>query len=120
MKSGYTLKQQLDRNFITKAQYKKLKRIEEDSNKREQEYMERRRKDPFYNWFCTFLEEKEIDLSIFLTEDIQVGDICQAIVDTTEKERTDIKNMLVKIDFQNGNVYDFFKYLATIKENTNE
>jgi len=66
----------------------------------------------FYEWFVTFLEEKEIDLSDFLTEGIQVGDVAQGICDTSPQEQKAIKDILVKIDFQNGDVLHFFKHLA--------
>lgn len=67
---------------------------------------------PFYNWFCKFIEEKEIDMCIYLTEELQVGDVCQSIADTCNSEQAQIKNTLVKIDFHNGDVYHFFKFLA--------
>jgi len=31
---------------------------------------------------------------------------------TSQDEQKAIKNILVKIDFQNGNIMDFFKHLA--------
>lgn len=66
----------------------------------------------FQKWFKTFLEEKEVDLSEFLTADIQVGDVCQAIFNAPNHEQVSIKKMIVKIDFYNGNVVDYFKHLA--------
>ena len=66
----------------------------------------------FYEWFTTFLEEKKIDLSEPVGRGIQVGDVCQAIVDTSEDEQKKIKNTIVKIDFFNGDVIHFFKHLG--------
>ena len=51
-------------------------------------------------------------MSIYLTEELQVGDVRQSIVDTCDSEQAKIKDTLVKIDFQNGDVYHFLKYLA--------
>lgn len=74
------------------------------------------KKTAFYNWFITFLEEKKIDMSDVLvhTDDkiIQVGDVCQAIVDTTSEEQKQIKDMLVHIDFKNGDVLHYLKHLS--------
>lgn len=67
---------------------------------------------PFYLWFTTFLEEKEVDLSLPLNDHVQVGDVCQFICETTPDEQAKIKMTLVKIDFYNGDVYHFFGHLA--------
>jgi hypothetical protein len=66
----------------------------------------------FYEWFTTFLKEKQIDMSEFCEKGIQVGDVCQAICDTTNEEQSKIKEMLVKLDFKNGNIYHFFNHLS--------
>lgn len=67
---------------------------------------------PFYKWFITFIEEKELDMSEFLTDDIQAGDVCQKIVDTAPKEQEKIKETLVMLDFKNANIYHYFKHLS--------
>lgn len=70
---------------------------------------------PFQAWFVTFCEEKQIDLSepVPCTEGIlQVGDVCSVIMNCHPKEQAQIKNTLVVIDFKNGDVIDFFKFLA--------
>lgn len=66
----------------------------------------------FYRWFCTFLEEKGIDLSLPINDRLQVGDVCQAICDTSPEEQKAIQHTLVMIDFKNGNVYHYFNHLA--------
>jgi len=70
----------------------------------------------FQVWFRTFLEEKEIDMSEILRwngkEMVQVGDVCQAIFDTTPSEQSKIMDTLVIIDFKNASVLHYFKHLA--------
>lgn len=70
----------------------------------------------FYTWFTTFLAEKNIDMSEVLVNTdekfIQVGDVCQAIVNTTPEEQASIKEMLVHIDFKNGDVLHYLKHLS--------
>ena len=73
----------------------------------------------FQKWFDAFLEEKEIpeqiweltapngDLHILGTETI-IDHIKIAPV----HEQTQIKNVIVKVDFANGDINHFFKYLA--------
>jgi hypothetical protein len=73
----------------------------------------------FKNWFETFLDEKALP---FKSWEIQVdGEIhfidsdvvIEAILNAPEHEQKAIKEMIVKIDFVNGNVNDYFKHLAT-------
>ena len=70
----------------------------------------------FQKWFRTFLEEKKIDMSEILVHEgdkmVQVGDVCQAIFDTSAEEQAKIKTTIVFIDFSNGNVYKYFKHLS--------
>jgi len=66
----------------------------------------------FYNWFTTFLNEKNIEMGEFLQNNKQVGDVCQAICDTCPSEQSKIKDILVQIDFSNGNVYHFLNHLS--------
>lgn len=76
----------------------------------------------FQKWFVTFCEEKGIDMSLPVTCSdgiLQVGDVCSVIMNCTKNEQDQIKDTLVKIDFKNGDVYHFLKFLA-LKLNTKE
>jgi hypothetical protein len=73
----------------------------------------------FNTWLDTFISEKGIDTE--KTFDIEgpsglnvipVGVIIEHMKITSPKEQAAIKNMIVKIDFHNGDVLDFFKHLA--------
>ena len=77
-------------------------------------------KENFFNkWLDTFVEEKGIDLGRILevktdknTHYFEVGNIVENIKATTPEEQEEIKNMIIKIDFYNGDVVDYFKHLA--------
>ncbi len=73
----------------------------------------------FDKWFDTFLEEKnlpsvewEIDDDMGFTNFINSDVIIETIKGTTLSEKIKIKDMIVKIDFVNGDVNDYFKHLA--------
>ncbi len=73
----------------------------------------------FNKWLDTFIEEKGIDLQQVLevkTETnihyFEVGNIIDNIKATTPEEQAEIKDMIVKIDFHNGDVVDYFRHLA--------
>ena len=67
----------------------------------------------FQKWFTTFLEEKQVDMSEFTGHhNVQIGDVCQKIMNTTPAEQKCIKTIIVKIDFENGNINNFFNHLA--------
>lgn len=72
----------------------------------------------FTKWLETFIREKGIDLEeTFTVEKTQrnfmsYGVIVEAIKNTCKEEQKAIKNMLVKIDFFNGDVKDYFRHLA--------
>lgn len=70
----------------------------------------------FQNWFKTFLEEKQVDMSEFVLagdgSSLQYGDVCSAILSAPHNEQEGIKTMLVKIDFANASVIDYLKHLA--------
>ena len=67
----------------------------------------------FQNWFITFLEEKEIDMSeVTGIKGIFIGDVCTAILTTDKTEQAVIKNTLIQIDYKNGNVYHYLNHLA--------
>lgn len=73
----------------------------------------------FNNWIDTFISEKGISLSKIIEVEgdfglnmIPVECLIEAIKAAPEQERRQIKAMIVKIDFMNGDVMDFFKHLA--------
>lgn len=73
----------------------------------------------FNKWLDTFIEEKGIDLQQIIeiktennTHYFEVGNIVDNIKATKPEEQAGIKDMIVKIDFHNGDVVDYFKHLA--------
>ena len=74
----------------------------------------------FNNWFDTFTEEKNIPFTSWEIESedgtthmIDNNVVMEHIRIASESEQAGIKNILVKIDFANGDVNHFFKHLAT-------
>lgn len=75
----------------------------------------------FNKWLDTFIEEKEIDLEQVIeiktdtnTHYFEIGNIIANIKATTLEEQAGIKDMIVKIVFHNGDVVDYFRYLAQV------
>jgi hypothetical protein len=70
----------------------------------------------FQQWLCTFIEEKQIDLSEPVQAGdgsmLQVGDVIQQMHDTHSDEQVMIKHTFVLIDFKNGDCYDFIRHCA--------
>lgn len=73
----------------------------------------------FNNWLDTFIEEKGIDLEHTLTvngpsgtNQIPVGCIVDLMKSAPAREQAGIKSMIVRIDFANGDVLDYFAHLA--------
>jgi hypothetical protein len=73
----------------------------------------------FNEWLDTFVEEKNIDIHDTFEIDkngsfniISYGAILDHIKATTKEEKAKIKNIIVHIDFKNGNVLDFFRHLG--------
>ena len=73
----------------------------------------------FNNWLDTFIDEKGIILDDTFEIDengtfhiFEIGNIVENIKATSQKEQAEIKDMLVKIDFYNGDIVDYFKHLA--------
>lgn len=73
----------------------------------------------FDRWIDTFIEEKGIDTEYLLTVEgllgknyIPVGCVIEAMKEAPKNEQQAIKNMIIKIDFVNGDVIDFFRHLA--------
>lgn len=73
----------------------------------------------FKKWFETFVSEKGLDLDQFFevegpsgTNLMQYQIIYDLILQAPKHEQAGIKEMLVKIDFRNGDVLDYFRHLA--------
>ena len=74
----------------------------------------------FKTWINTFIDEKELNRDhVFEVEGAEWGINyipLQCLIDTMEQapkhEQAQIKNMIVRIDFANGNVMPFFEHLA--------
>lgn len=73
----------------------------------------------FNKWLDTFIEEKGIDLNEIITlesnnniHNFEIGNIVETIKVTSREEQEKIKDTIVKIDFANGDVLDYFKHLA--------
>lgn len=73
----------------------------------------------FDRWIDTFIEEKGIDTEYLLTVDgllgknyIPVGCLIDAMKSAPKHEQQTIKNMIIKIDFANGNVIRYFEHLS--------
>ncbi|WP_061311265.1 hypothetical protein [Clostridium botulinum] len=74
----------------------------------------------FKNWLDVFLNEKNINIKdeFYKVEKNNVvhfieGEVLlQLIKNTDEIEKQEIKHKLIKIDFYNGNVNDYFTFLA--------
>lgn len=74
----------------------------------------------FNSWLDTLIEEKEIDPDTIIFEKngssgvncIPLSVVLEAIKATGCGEQTAIRTQLVKIDFCNGNIVDYFDHLA--------
>jgi len=73
----------------------------------------------FNEWFETFLEEKNLPYLEWEIMDtngeinfIDSDCVIDAIISCSINEKKAIKDTIVKIDFSNGDVNDFFKHLA--------
>jgi len=73
----------------------------------------------FSKWLDVFLYEKGIDMDETVeaegpggTNWIPVGSLVELMKQAPRHEQTGIKNMLVRIDFVNGNVRDYLAHLA--------
>lgn len=73
----------------------------------------------FNKWLDTLIEEKEIDDTIVFEKPgpsganfIPLAMVLEAIKGAPDHEQRGIKTMLVKIDFVNGNIVDYFNHLA--------
>jgi hypothetical protein len=72
----------------------------------------------FEVWFRTFIEEKDLDVEVWEIEHkdqihiIDNYDMVEIVCDLPSDQQKKIKDKLVGIDFLNGNVNHFLKYLA--------
>lgn len=73
----------------------------------------------FSDWLKTFIDEKGIDREQILevegdsgTNFIPVQVVLDHILKTTKDEQWKIKDVIVRIDFMNGDVLHFLKHLA--------
>ena len=73
----------------------------------------------FERWMETFIDEKGIDTEQTIEVEgpsglnvIPVGSLVETIKAAPKRERDGIKTMLVKIDFHNASVLDYFRHLA--------
>jgi hypothetical protein len=74
----------------------------------------------FIDWFDRFLDEKSIPYASWEIPDqagtthfIDSDVVVEHIKVAPDHEQSKIKDILVKIDFRNGDVNHFFKHLAT-------
>lgn len=88
-------------------------------NTKVDEIIEKQEDTSFNKWLDTFIKEKGIDLDYtFTIEDegithiFELGNVIENIKTTSKEEQNAIKDMIVKIDFYNGDVVDYFKHLA--------
>jgi len=73
----------------------------------------------FDEWLDTLVEEKGYNVEQFITVEGESGQnimsleiVLEAIKKACQEDKKKIKNMLVKIDFHNGDCMHFFKHLA--------
>jgi len=73
----------------------------------------------FAKWIDTLIAEKQYDTEHRFevegdsgTNSIPLGCVVDAMKTAPANEQSAIKNMLVKIDFMNGNCLDFFRHCS--------
>ena len=98
---------------------KEMKYNEFDKKIRENNANEHLKNNSFNKWLDTFIKEKGIDLEDTFTVErngnlriFEIGNIVENIKATSREEQNGIKDMIVKIDFANGDVIDYFKHLS--------
>ena len=81
--------------------------------------IEEKQENSFGKWLDTFIKEKGINLEDTFSLDgdnnfhiFEVGNVIENIKIAPPEEQAQIKDMLVKIDFNNGSVLDFIRHLA--------
>lgn len=73
----------------------------------------------FTKWLDTLIEEKNINLDeqfevsgTWGVNYMQYQNVIEAIKSTSEYEQKQIQNMLIKIDFVNGDIKHYLRHLA--------
>lgn len=74
----------------------------------------------FSTWLNTFIDEKQIDREqvlevegpVYGTNYIPVQCVLDLILTTAKEEQSAIKDMMVKIDYVNGDIVRYLKHLA--------
>lgn len=74
----------------------------------------------FSTWLNTFIDEKQIDREqvlevegpVYGTNYIPVQCVLDLILTTAKEEQRAIKDMMVKIDYVNGDIVRYLKHLA--------
>ena len=73
----------------------------------------------FKNWIDTFIDEKDLPMEDTFTIDkngtmniMSYKTIYEHMLIANDQEQEQIKNMIVKIDYMNGNILNFFQYLG--------
>ena len=73
----------------------------------------------FTKWLETFITEKGLDLEMRFNVEgasgnnsIPLGCVVEAMKSAPAREQSAIKDMIVKIDFRNGDVAHYFGHLA--------
>ena len=73
----------------------------------------------FNSWLDTFLDEKNIDMENIIEVEgslginyIPVSIVIDRMKETTSDEQKKIKDIIVKIDFNNGDIMHFITHLA--------
>ena len=75
----------------------------------------------FKNWLDTFIDEKDLPMEDTFTIDkngtmniMSYKTIYEHMLIANDQEQEQIKNMIVKIDYMNGNILNFFQYLGKL------
>ena len=75
----------------------------------------------FKNWIDTFIDEKDLPMDDTFTIDkngtmniMSYKTIYEHMLIANDQEQEQIKNMIVKIDYMNGNILNFFQYLGKL------
>ena len=73
----------------------------------------------FTKWIDTLIEEKDIDTEATFEIETETdwhlmpyGVVIEAIKSAPNREQAAIKNMMVRIDFANGDIKDYLRHLA--------
>jgi hypothetical protein len=75
----------------------------------------------FKNWIDTFIDEKDLPMEDTFTINkngtmniMSYKTIYEHMLIANDQEQEQIKNMIVKIDYMNGNILNFFQYLGKL------